>query len=59
MPQSVDQVTQYINEAQLWKEEMLALRNILLECDLTEVWKWRAPCYTHGGKNIAIIGPRS
>ena len=23
---------------------------------LQEEWKWRAPCYTYQGKNVAIIG---
>lgn len=43
------------NRATLWKQEALALRKILLGCDLTEVYKWRKPCYAHGGDNIAII----
>lgn len=35
---------------------MAELRTILLDCDLTEEWKWRSPCYTFQGSNIAIIG---
>lgn len=28
----------------------------MLECPVTEAYKWRAPCYTHQDRNIAIIG---
>ena len=39
----------------LWLHEAKILREILLECNLTEKIKWRQPCYTHDGKNICII----
>ena len=50
-------VTQYITNAKLWKEELLAIREILLETELVEEFKWRTPCYTHNNKNIVIIAP--
>ena len=28
-----------------------------MECGLTEEFKWRKPCYAHGGRNICIIQP--
>jgi uncharacterized protein YdeI (YjbR/CyaY-like superfamily) len=31
------------------------LREILLECNLTEEIKWRSPYYTYDEKNICII----
>lgn len=34
---------------------MAALRRIVLSSGLTEEWKWKQPCYTHGGKNVAMI----
>ena len=40
-----------------WREEFAALRPILLDTELTEAFKWRKPCYTHAGKNIAIFQP--
>ena len=43
------------SNAGLWRREAEALREILLECGLTEELKWRSPCYTHDGKNICII----
>jgi hypothetical protein len=50
-------VTQYISSAKLWKEELLAIREILLETELVEEFKWASPCYTHNNKNIVIIAP--
>ncbi len=41
--------------ARRWRREANALREVLLDCDLEEGLKWRAPCYTSGGKNICII----
>lgn len=50
------EVTAYLDRAPRWSEEMKALRAILLELGLVETYKWRTPCYTHHGKNVAIIG---
>ena len=50
-------VTQYIANAKLWKEELQAIREILLETELIEDFKWRTPCYTLNNKNIVIIAP--
>jgi uncharacterized protein YdeI (YjbR/CyaY-like superfamily) len=50
-------VTQYIANAKLWKEELLAIRKILLETELVEDFKWSMPCYTLNNKNIVIIAP--
>jgi uncharacterized protein YdeI (YjbR/CyaY-like superfamily) len=40
----------------LWLGGLLTLRRILQEAGLTETAKWGHPCYTHAGRNIAIIG---
>jgi uncharacterized protein YdeI (YjbR/CyaY-like superfamily) len=50
-------VTQYIASAKHWKEELQAIREILLETELIEDFKWRTHCYTHNNKNIVIIAP--
>jgi len=42
-------------EADLWRHEAEALREVLLGCGLTEERKWRKPCYTNEGRNICII----
>lgn len=38
-----------------WQEEFKKLRQIILDCDLTEELKWGQPCYTLDGKNIVLI----
>lgn len=38
-----------------WPEELVQLRRIINACGLTEEVKWGVPCYTSGGKNIAIM----
>lgn len=48
-------VDELFGQATRWRLEALALREILLECGLTEELKWSKPCYTHDGKNICII----
>ena len=50
-------VTHFIDGAKRWQDAMRTLREVLLECDLTEEIKWGKPCYTAGGGNIAIMQP--
>lgn len=38
-----------------WTRELETLREIVLDCDLTEELKWSVPCYTFEGNNIAIV----
>jgi uncharacterized protein YdeI (YjbR/CyaY-like superfamily) len=45
----------YFAKPRPWREEMNALRAILLDCQLTEELKWRQPCYTFEGANILIL----
>ena len=47
----------YFAKAKTWHDEMLHLREIVLECGLTEDIKWAKPCYTDEGKNILMIAP--
>ena len=54
MSQTVDQ---FLKDAKQWREELLALRAIVLETKLDEDIKWGKPCYSEGGGNIAIIQP--
>ena len=48
-------VDEYLSEAKKWKEESEKLRNIVLNCELTEEFKWMHPCYTFEKKNIVLI----
>lgn len=50
------EVDSFLSQATLWPEELKQLRRILLSCGLTEAMKWGSPCYSHQGRNIAIIG---
>lgn len=45
----------YFNKAEKWQEEIGELRNIILDCHLTEELKWGCPCYTFEGSNIVLI----
>ncbi|MED3986362.1 YdeI family protein [Peribacillus simplex] len=48
-------VDEFLGKAKNWKEEYETLRNIVLDCDLTEEFKWMHPCYTFEKKNIVLI----
>ncbi|MCW2927066.1 MAG: hypothetical protein JWM86_1034 [Thermoleophilia bacterium] len=50
-------VDAYAAELTAWGEELAALRRLLLELGLTESIKWRKPCYSAEGANIAIFQP--
>lgn len=45
----------YFNKLKKWKEEFELLREIVLDCGLTEDFKWMHPCYTLDDKNIVLI----
>ncbi|MCU6599421.1 YdeI family protein [Peribacillus frigoritolerans] len=48
-------VDEFLGKAKKWKEEYETLRNIVLDCELTEEFKWMHPCYTFENKNIVLI----
>lgn len=48
-------VDEFLNKAKKWKAEYEKLRAIVLDCDLTEEFKWMHPCYTFQKKNIVLI----
>ncbi len=45
----------YFNKAKTWQEEFETLRNVILDCGLTEELKWGCPCYTFEKRNIVLI----
>ncbi len=49
-------VTEFIQKADSWQSEMELLRNIVLECGLTEELKWKQPCYLYHDANMIMIG---
>lgn len=51
------EVDDFFADAERWHDEMNALRPLVIASGLTEAWKWKQPCYTHDGKNVAMISP--
>ncbi len=49
-------VDDYIGNLKNWQTEIALLRTIVLDCGLTEEFKWRTPCYSFQGKNIVLLG---
>lgn len=45
----------FFNKAEKWQEEYEKLRMIILDCGLTEEFKWMHPCYTFLESNIVLI----
>lgn len=49
-------VDAFLAKAKTWQKESEKLREIILDCGLTEELKWRQPCYCFEGKNVVLIG---
>lgn len=49
-------VDAYLRTVGRWREELTLLRSIVLDSELTETLKWRRPCYTFEGGNVAMLG---
>lgn len=45
----------FLRKVKQWQEEYEKLRRIVLDCELTEDFKWMHPCYTLESKNIVLI----
>ncbi|HEY3104781.1 MAG TPA: YdeI family protein [Pyrinomonadaceae bacterium] len=45
----------FFNRTKHWQEEFEKLRNVVLDCGLTEELKWGCPCYTFEKRNIVLI----
>ena len=48
-------VDSFLKRQKKWRPEFEKLREILLDCGLTEELKWGQPCYALDGKNVALI----
>jgi uncharacterized protein YdeI (YjbR/CyaY-like superfamily) len=48
-------VDAFIAREKKWKEEFKKLRQIILDCQLSEDLKWGQPCYSHEGSNIVLM----
>ena len=45
----------FLTKAKNWQAEITLLREVILECELNEDYKWMHPCYTYQGSNIVLI----
>lgn len=45
----------FLRKAGTWQNEFEQLRAIILECGLTEEFKWGNPCYTFRGSNVVLM----
>lgn len=45
----------YFGKEEKWKKEIAKMRDIVLDCHLTEELKWGCPAYTYEKKNIVLI----
>ena len=45
----------FFTKGTAWQEEFEKLRNVVLDCGLTEELKWGCPCYTFEKRNIVLI----
>src|SRR5262245_13510255 len=45
----------FFNKDTAWQAEYARLREIVLDCGLTEELKWGQPCYTLRKKNVVLI----
>ena len=45
----------FFNKESNWQEAYQELRDIVLDCGLTEELKWGCPCYTYHENNIVLI----
>jgi uncharacterized protein YdeI (YjbR/CyaY-like superfamily) len=53
---SNDKVDAFLERANSWQEEFVALREIIAGSgDLTEDFKWGQPCYTLDGRNVVLM----
>ncbi len=55
MPKKNPKVDWYFTKNKNWQEEIEHLRDVILECSLTEELKWGVPCYELEKKNIVLI----
>jgi uncharacterized protein YdeI (YjbR/CyaY-like superfamily) len=45
----------YFDKNEQWQKEIEKLRDIVLDCGLTEELKWGCPCYMYNDTNVVLI----
>ncbi|MGA2128208.1 MAG: YdeI family protein [Xanthobacteraceae bacterium] len=51
----IPEVDAYLSRSTTWRKEFKTLRTIILDCGLSEEFKWGHPCYTFEKRNIVLI----
>jgi uncharacterized protein YdeI (YjbR/CyaY-like superfamily) len=51
----IPKVDAFLSQAKKWQKEFKKLRRVILDCQLTEEFKWGKPCYTFQKSNIVLI----
>ncbi|CAI6034636.1 YdeI/OmpD-associated family protein [Cohnella sp. JJ-181] len=46
---------EFFQKSKRWKAQYELLREIVMDCGLTEDFKWMHPCYTYQNKNVVLI----
>lgn len=49
------EIDEFLGREQRWQAEFTKLRQVILDCQLTEELKWGQPCYTLDGRNIVLM----
>ncbi|MEW4488726.1 DUF1801 domain-containing protein [Thalassoglobus sp. JC818] len=49
------QVDEYIQHDTSWADELKELRQLILQCELSEEWKWKIPVYCRNDANVVSI----
>lgn len=49
-------IDEFIEKQERWKDEVVELRKIINETEMSEAFKWNFPVYTVNGKNVVGIG---
>ncbi|WP_188129776.1 YdeI/OmpD-associated family protein [Roseivivax sediminis] len=55
MGQADPRIERYLARERPWRDEIAALRRVVLDEGLTETLKWRSPCYTAHGGNVCMV----
>lgn len=55
MSKTNSKVDWFFTKDKPWQQEFVKLREIVLDCDLTEELKWGQPCYTLDDSNIVLM----
>ncbi|QQY82619.1 DUF1801 domain-containing protein [Tamlana sp. s12] len=50
-----EDVKKYLDRQKTWQKALIKLRDLILDCELEETFKWKHPCYTYNKNNVVLI----